>query len=574
MPRSFLLLFPLLVALLLFCNREEPLSEGECGNGILNKGEECDEGIANSDLIPDSCRGSCLLPTCGDGIKDSDEECDTYQLDQMNCSLLGFDRGELSCGEECTFDTTGCSRCLDGVVEGEEECEPSDFQGMTCMSFGFASGTLACYSNCTFDLSGCRGGCGNGLVEEGEQCDIIAEGTTCAQEGFAGGALGCNDDCTFDFSSCEVGCGNGVVDPGEVCDDGNPYPGDGCYNCRAPSGQFASHLVLDLPYTPTDLAVRDLDGDDLPDLLVSMVSRDFTEGALILYRSSNGYTTPTYLASGPMIKVAVCREGGNTLPSLVGVSLTHDSSALYHLFNDLHDTGFTQPYPARARDLLCGDLDGAPGEELYLTSWPTHLLLRLELSSGLFTTLVPLGGEPGDLAILDFNGDQVPDLLTVRPSSQMLSLVQGLGQGEFVYQSARYVGGRPTELAVGDLNGDGKEDLLVTDVTSPSLYLLRGSESGLSGAYLIELPTAAEKVVVASLSNDNVLDLVLSFPATGSVVVFTANGEFSWEPSQVLSGCNVPIALEATDFDGDGFTDLVYACTQERQLHVQLALLN
>ncbi len=48
----------------------------ECGNGIIEAGEECDDGNLNSDTMPDACRTDCKLPSCGDSVVDTGEECD------------------------------------------------------------------------------------------------------------------------------------------------------------------------------------------------------------------------------------------------------------------------------------------------------------------------------------------------------------------------------------------------------------------------------------------------------------------------------------------------------------------
>ena len=47
-----------------------------CGNGVLDPGEGCDNGAANSDTEADACRSECVLPFCGDGVQDSGEACD------------------------------------------------------------------------------------------------------------------------------------------------------------------------------------------------------------------------------------------------------------------------------------------------------------------------------------------------------------------------------------------------------------------------------------------------------------------------------------------------------------------
>ncbi len=46
-----------------------------CGDGMLDPGEECDQGSDNANA-PDSCRLDCTFPRCGDAIVDRDEGCD------------------------------------------------------------------------------------------------------------------------------------------------------------------------------------------------------------------------------------------------------------------------------------------------------------------------------------------------------------------------------------------------------------------------------------------------------------------------------------------------------------------
>ncbi len=47
-----------------------------CGDGMVNNGEACDDGPKNSDTVADACRTTCVKPACGDKVKDATEECD------------------------------------------------------------------------------------------------------------------------------------------------------------------------------------------------------------------------------------------------------------------------------------------------------------------------------------------------------------------------------------------------------------------------------------------------------------------------------------------------------------------
>lgn len=64
-------------------------SSGVCGNGIVEPGEECDDGPANSDTVPDACRTTCVHAFCGDGVVDSNEFCDSSPGCYMCETILG-----------------------------------------------------------------------------------------------------------------------------------------------------------------------------------------------------------------------------------------------------------------------------------------------------------------------------------------------------------------------------------------------------------------------------------------------------------------------------------------------------
>lgn len=65
-----------------------------CGNGVVEDGEQCDDGLHNGDY--DQCAADCsgLGPHCGDGIEDLGEECDDGNSDPLDgcaptCHLPG-----------------------------------------------------------------------------------------------------------------------------------------------------------------------------------------------------------------------------------------------------------------------------------------------------------------------------------------------------------------------------------------------------------------------------------------------------------------------------------------------------
>jgi cysteine-rich repeat protein len=246
-----------------------------CGNGVLQAGigEECDDGVANSDVLPDACRTDCREPYCGDHIVDTGEACDPPDGDQCepNCTSPNCGDGIVDPGEECDDGVANsdvapdacrsdCSdpSCGDNVVDSTEQCDPPD-GGVTCkvdctfvtcgngiFEPGFGeecddgagnsdSAPDACRTDCRLPS------CGDGVSDSGEVCDTAGNSAFCdadctsasCGDGFANGAAGeqcddanpvegdgCDSNCTF------TACGNGIPTGGELCDDGNTTPGD------------------------------------------------------------------------------------------------------------------------------------------------------------------------------------------------------------------------------------------------------------------------------------------------------------------------------------------------------------
>ncbi|MGB1278134.1 MAG: DUF4215 domain-containing protein, partial [Nannocystaceae bacterium] len=151
--------------------------EAGCGNGVVDDGEECDDGNALND---DACLDDCTPASCGDGyLFDGAEECDDGNMDPHD-----------DCLNDCTQ-----NKCGDGIIhDGVELCDDAN-----------ALNTDHCLNNCTVAT------CGDSFVNtETEKCD----------DGVNNGQYGsCSSDCTATMPAC----GDGTIDDmwGENC-DGDP----------------------------------------------------------------------------------------------------------------------------------------------------------------------------------------------------------------------------------------------------------------------------------------------------------------------------------------------------------------
>src|SRR5208282_3523334 len=85
---------------------------------------------------------------------------------------------------------------------------------------------------------------------------------------------------------------------------------------------------------------------------------------------------------------------------------------------------------------------------------------------------------PASVAIGDFNGDGIPDLVTANRGTNNVSVLLGNGDGTF--QAALYsvAGTLPTALAVGDFNTDGNLDVAVVNQGANTVSILFGNGDG------------------------------------------------------------------------------------------------
>ncbi len=328
-------------------------------------------------------------------------------------------------------------------------------------------------------------------------------------------------------------------------------------------GGFITMPRVDAGNRPSGLAARDVNGDGVPDLLVTNAAGDL----LILLGKGDGTFLP-YQRADRSVSIAV---GDLTGDGLVDVVLTDTSKDLLSVqisktnesFLQGRQDGLLAPGPIIIADL---NADKVP-DLIVVNRGGNSVLVYVGLGGGRFAAprRYFTGTAPEGLTVADLNKDGAPDLVVTNTGSNDVSILLGQGTGptwDLKPGPRLQVGERPVATTVVDLNGDGTPDVLCVNEGSDSVTLLLG----LGGGFFDDRspPTEATgmapiRAFVGRFNNTSELGVIVVNSGSNDLTYYPNFLSYNSHPGVVPSGGIDPIAAVMGDFNKDGFDDLVVA---------------
>jgi hypothetical protein len=351
----------------------------------------------------------------------------------------------------------------------------------------------------------------------------------------------------------------------------------GCSSSDVNYGLSSSYLV-------NGIAVADIDGNGLPDIL-GLVSTEVggssSQGYVStrLQSAAGAFVLPTRfgVGRGPA-NLVVTDVNGDGKPDLV-VANAEDQTISVR-FADPAKPGYFLPAvvlatPGRTPlDVAVGDLNGDGKMDIVVAaSGANSVLVFTQGTVGTFNPPVAyaVGGDPQAVTVADLDGNGFADI-AVATTANTVSVLLQTSAGVFASTVDYATGVQPVAIKAADLNGDGKLDLLTANygaAVSPGSQglsvLMQGTPGTFSAPVNYMTDYRAVALAVGDLNADGKPDVAVACEGLpgypGAVSVFLQD---SATPGALLTAVNYtgaygPMGVAIADMDGDGRPDLVLA---------------
>ncbi len=319
---------------------------------------------------------------------------------------------------------------------------------------------------------------------------------------------------------------------------------------------------------PRSVAIGDLNGDQVPDLVVA---NDESSSVSVLLGTGDGTFGPAATVpagDAPGSAIVVDTDGDHVLDLVVTKQNTDEVSVM--LGNGDGTFGVAVEYAVgdRPYTVAADDLNGDLVTDLVVANVDSNdVSVLLGVGDGTFAPAptVTFFGEAFFVATGDLNGDSIPDLVIGEVDSMVafsdrVQIRLGAGDGTFLPAQYYAAGTSVWSLAIGDLDQDGDEDVAVANLAVDEVSILLGNGDGsLAAPHEIPVGDIPRSIAITDANRDGIPDLVVVHSISDDVLVLLGQGGGIFQPQPPVFTGGSPFLVAAGDLNGDLLPDLAVA---------------
>lgn len=162
------------------------------------------------------------------------------------------------------------------------------------------------------------------------------------------------------------------------------------------------------------------------------------------------------------------------------------------------------------------------------------------------------------IAAADFNGDNIPDVVTRRNSPYQVDLLITGADATIGTPVNLYSGTTLTDMIAADANGDGKTDVLIVEAAAPLIAVLLSNGDGTFAAPVnTALTITPQRLAHADFTGDGKLDVLVWSTSGTAAALYAGNGAGGFTLSLDVTFAAIPRWVRAGDIDDDGKADFI-----------------
>ena len=336
---------------------------------------------------------------------------------------------------------------------------------------------------------------------------------------------------------------------------------------------FTEKQSLNVGLDPLAVVIGDCNGDGKLDLVVSNWSKN---GGLLVF-SGNGagsFTATTSLvlpANARPAGLAIGDVNGDGLPDLLVADSQNDQVAWFQAkVGGGHLAAQTLKAGVFPISVTTGDINRDGLTDIVVCNFSdSSLTLLKRQGTGFVFSRLQLDGPPASAVITDIDRDGINDLVVTIFEHASVAIFRGQPDGTLGQEQQLGASALPYRPLIGDVNNDGRQDLLLTCTGDRmSLFLGRSDSSniGMIGAQNYQTGIATpEFVTAADFDGSGKAQLAVAGHGSTKVSIMglvTQPGASEPGLAEVLSvEVGRPVfTITKGDFNRDGRIDLAVAC--------------